>query len=278
MYASYWGLSRSPFPASADSGGFYDGAMHHEALSRLMFLVEDHGRCGVLTGPSGTGKTQLLRLAARQVRRTQRFMTAVDLRGLSQNQLLWSLAAALQLGPRDGELAQRLWRMLEDYLRGSRHSGLPRVFVFDHLDRAAADCAHVIEWLLHLDDGPSCRTTVLIAGRAFDGPATSHLQAISALRIEIAALGQEETAEYVRALFSSAGGDADVFTDEALDLVFAKTRGVPRDINRLCDLSLLAAMGANCPNVDSEAVNVAGRELPAAVERDDTLSLLFESA
>lgn len=278
MYASHWELLRSPFPAFADPGNFYDGAMHHEALSRLLFLVEDRGRCGMLIGPAGTGKTHLLQMAARQVRRTQRLMISLDLRGHDQNQLLWKLAAALQLGPRDCESSQRLRRMLEDYLRGMRHSGVPRVFFFDNLDRATADCAYVIEWLLRLDDGPSCRTTVLVAGRKFDGTAAAQLLELSNLRIEIAALGRDETSEYVRDLFSSAGGDADVFSQEALDLLFEKTGGAPREINRLCDLSLLAAMSANRRHVDAQDVNVAAREIPAAFERNATIPLLYESA
>jgi len=60
MYQTHWGLQESPFRGCLDPKSFYQSPTHEEALARLHFLVEHGRRLGLLTGPSGSGKSLLL--------------------------------------------------------------------------------------------------------------------------------------------------------------------------------------------------------------------------
>ena len=53
----------------------------------------------------------------------------------------------------------------------------------------------------------------------------------------------EETAKYIHFREKKAGGTKNVFTRQAIDLVFKHTNGIPRMINNLCDLALLVGSG-----------------------------------
>jgi type II secretory pathway predicted ATPase ExeA len=53
----------------------------------------------------------------------------------------------------------------------------------------------------------------------------------------------EETAKYILFREKKAGGTKNVFTRQAIDLVFKHTNGIPRMINNLCDLALLVGSG-----------------------------------
>ncbi|HKD38008.1 MAG TPA: hypothetical protein VKB78_14445, partial [Pirellulales bacterium] len=68
-YRMHWGLTETPFRGGIDPKFFYESPTHEEALARLRFLVEERQRLGMLMGESGTGKSMLLEVVARQLRR-----------------------------------------------------------------------------------------------------------------------------------------------------------------------------------------------------------------
>ena len=56
MDLSYWGFQRWPFDRTFAQDRFYSSPIHEEAFARLLFLVEEFRRSGLLTGPAGTGR------------------------------------------------------------------------------------------------------------------------------------------------------------------------------------------------------------------------------
>ncbi len=57
MYLEYWGLTRSPFTNVPSESFFYPSPQHEEALSRLLYVIQQHRGVGMLTGEVGCGKT-----------------------------------------------------------------------------------------------------------------------------------------------------------------------------------------------------------------------------
>ncbi|PYN11772.1 MAG: hypothetical protein DME06_10930, partial [Candidatus Rokuibacteriota bacterium] len=62
------------------------------------------------------------------------------------------------------------------------------------------------------------------------------------------------TANYIAHRLKMAGQTRKIFTDEAVKLVFDFTRGTPREINNLCDLSLLIGYGKRVREIDEKIV------------------------
>ena len=56
----------------------------------------------------------------------------------------------------------------------------------------------------------------------------------------------EETMGYIQHRLSAAGAKEPIFTDGALEAIHQETHGVPRRINRLCDLALCLDSGIAC--------------------------------
>lgn len=262
MYESYWGIARSPFRGPADLRLFHESTGRTEALARLFYLVEERRACGLLAGPSGGGKSLLLAVLATQVKRTQRQRALVDLTGLTGEEFLWELAASLHLAPAEGDSPFRLWRTVCDWLRSGSVSRAQTVLIFDHVDRAGRGCAELIERLLHLDSGPERWLTTILA--AADGPlprSCRRLLPFADLRIELPALDRLETAEYIRDLLGRAGARREIFEERGVEAVYLRADGAVRAINRLCDLSLLAAMAEQRDTVPAEVVERAANEL-----------------
>lgn len=268
MYAAYWGLNALPFQNAAGDGWFYESPAREEALARLLFLVERRRRCGILCGAAGTGKSTLLRVLSTGLNRSQRLPVLVDACGLSGGELLIALADALHLARADAARTYVLWRKLRDHFHGLARSGRQAVLIFDHFDPASADCERTLGQLLHAGEGSDGGYTVLIAVERSQPGTSSSLAHLADLRIELTPFDRHETGYYVYESLRRAGAERELFDPDGIDAVFALTAGLPREINRVCELSLLAGMADERRTLDAATVMAAAADLaPRVPER-----------
>ncbi len=262
MYESYWGLVESPFLNRCNQRWFYESPTHEEALARMYFLVEESRRCGVLRGPRGTGKSLLLKVLEEQLHRTQRQSALIDLTGLDSQELLAELCRALQFPPPRDDSPATAWRALTDFLTGSRMANVHTVILLDHLELAGAGIDQTIARLLKLERGAADSLTVIVAtSGAVRGEARPSWLDACDLMIDLPALDQQQTEQYVRETLRRAGCTQDIFEPAAVDALFERSAGVPREVNRLCDLALLTAMGQQVQRIGADVIATAGQEL-----------------
>lgn len=261
MFTQYWGLKENPFASRFDRRWFYDSPGHEEALARLYFLIEQERRLGLLTGDSGTGKTFLLEVLFQESRRTQREVVYVDLLARNGHDLLWETAATLGLAPATNGSSRQLWRILHDHFLSNRLSRVPTVLLFDHVDQAHEDCFPTLHRLLHLGSGATTGMTLVLASRSHGLRLPSELQDQCDLHIDVPVLDREQTEACIAHLLRVGGTAAMPFATEALERLYELSDGCPREIKRLCELSLMAAMAAELQIVEEELVNAAARDL-----------------
>lgn len=266
MHERYWGRNDLALQGPLGHGSFIETPPHEEALARLSYLVEHRRRFGLMLGPAGTGKTIVLRTAAREAKRLGREVAMIDLFGIDSHDLLWQLAIALRLGPTERWSHATLWRTVSDHWHALHSARLPSVLAFDHLERAEVDCLRLIERLLRLDIVNDGGLTVLAAARegleefSFGGLAEQ-----SELRIELSRLSQRETEAFIRELLDQSGDQREIFRRDALATMFELSSGLPREIVRLCRLAVAAAEREVHDRVDSAMLLDLAGELPRAV-------------
>jgi type II secretory pathway predicted ATPase ExeA len=61
-FLDYYGLSDNPFADCVHPGFFYRTESHAEAFRSMMLAIEYNASLGMVTGPSGTGKTLVSQL------------------------------------------------------------------------------------------------------------------------------------------------------------------------------------------------------------------------
>jgi hypothetical protein len=88
----------------------------------------------------------------------------------------------------------------------------------------------------------------------------------------LSALDADDTCAYIRHRLSKAGGSSRLFDDAACELVRQKSGGVPRLINRICDMALVFGYAANTQEITAEMVAAASREQLAEEPRTHTTS------
>ena len=259
MYETYWGVSESPFANTFEERWFVDSSTHEEALARILFVLDSGQPCAALTGPSGTGKSLLLNMVFHEAMPPGRRTLLVDLAGLGAESLLWELNCQLDRSPSTGLSVNALWRNLADELRGLRAAGQPVVILADHVDRGLSEAVVVLERLLSISSSAQGSMTMILGGEAVPG---QRIREMSSMRIELGALEVTETVHFINRRLKNAGCHREsIFDESAMTALHQQSGGIPRRINQLCELSLLAAMGEDQTTVNSEVVRRVAQEL-----------------
>ncbi len=267
MYANYWGLETAPFSKSHDIRHFHESEVHEEALSRLLYLIEERRRCGLLSGGPGTGKSLLLKIVDDQVRRSQRQSVMLNLPGLTGEEVPRRLAQALGIFPLPSDTYEA-WTAIEDHLLSMLAFEHQAVVIFDGLERAGRGGLEAVERLVQLADNVAGGLTVILATRSERLPAgaarvAEHID----LRADLVPLDATQTADYVTDILGQCGRTDLTFTPEAFRKLAELSGGIPRAIDRLADLSMLAAMGEDMPYVDESIIEQVAIELQPESER-----------
>lgn len=262
MYLTHWGLREAPFEPTLDPRGFYEGPMHEEALARLNYVVSGRRRLGVLLGSRGVGKSLVLEVLAAELRRTGHRAHRQSLAEREAGEFLSALAVAWGLNPEVSAARAVLWRMLEDRLAEFRYLGTPLVLLADDADRAAPSALAEMARLLQTTRDTNAALAVIVAAHR-DG--VSHLGErlleLADLRIDLEPWDADQTRGYVLHALERAGRTKPLFDAAALERLHELTRGVPRQVNQLAELALLAGAGQELATIDADTVEQSCREL-----------------
>lgn len=233
MTRRHWKLTRDPF--AGPSPAYVALPPHEEAVARLLHAIEAGDRSAVLDAGPGLGKTVVLRETLARTRHPGRRIALVS--GPPDGLALWqALATALGMAVSDRGGA---WSALRDALRLCRLRGQGVVLAIDdaHLlaDRPVVD--H-LDHLAHLDPHPSARVTILRVGRPPDGDLAA--EGGWGLRVGLGPLTRSEAERYLLARLSAAGRTEPTFTPRAVSALHALSGGVPKGLDRLASLALMA--------------------------------------
>ncbi|MEX0867138.1 MAG: hypothetical protein WD030_07255 [Pirellulales bacterium] len=262
MYHAYWGLRHSPFAGGPARRGFFESSTHEEAIARLLYLVENRKRLGLLLGGSGLGKSLTLELFAAQLRSDDLPVARLNLAAVGREELPLLLAEQFHVAVSENTSAAIAWRRLLGLLAENVYQHQTTTILFDDVDQADPDAMKVVMRLLHTDAAIAGRLTVVLALR------TANLRLLpeclldaAELRIDLEPWSACDTAGYLRAVLLEAGrGDA-AFDDQAVARLHELAGGVPRRVAHLADLALLAGADRQLKQVDSRTVEEVAEEL-----------------
>ena len=243
----------APFAEDPTTDMYYPSDSHEEALARMLFLVEERERCGLLIGPAGSGKSTLMIRLHQQLRRSGQKSCRIDLAGLDHISLLHRVAVELGVNPSSNADPHELWDQVEQIIASAARVQQPWVLLFDHANRLRPGALSLLEQLLY---SPHSRGIVMLfASRPEEQTALlKTLSEYSSLRIELSVLSLDETQSYAEFALDRGMITAPVFTRDAVQLIARISGGVPRQINRLSRALLLAAQADERHEIDSELV------------------------
>ncbi len=262
MYRQYWGLRDSPFRGALDPRRFFPSPTHEEALARLHFLVEERRRLGLLLGPAGCGKSMTLEVFARQLRRAGAQVANINLLGVDLHEFLWLAAAELGANPDQRDDPFQLWRGVIDRLVENRYQQFDTVILLDDVDEASSAVLDHVVRLAQFDGATGARLTIVMTSASTTVVRLpERILELADLRIDIEPWEAADTVQYLNSALNQAGRQSPTFTDEAAHRLHDLCGGIPRRVNQLANLALLAAAGRKMQMVDTETLDGAYHEL-----------------
>ena len=231
-------------------------------MARLHFLVEQRRRLGLLLGASGSGKSLLLEVFAEQLRAEGLPVAKLSLLGVEPAEMLGMLAAGFELNPERCEPVASLWRKIIDRLTEFRYGQVDAVILLDDAGDAAQPVLDQVTRLAQYDPSPESRLTIVLAGRPEQASRLGRrLLELVELRIDVEPWQQADTHEFLKCALAQAGCPSPLFDEPAVARLHQLAHGIPRRVNQLADLSLMAGAGAELQQIGAEVVESVYREL-----------------
>lgn len=273
MYEDYWKLTGRPFENRNDTRFYYPAESHQAALFKLNYAIENRRAAALLCGPGGMGKSLVAAALNRQLSDRFRPVTNIVFPAFDSQQLVRHIVDQVDSSeetgyPRDpsSDLAR-----FERFLRSNLDSGRHAVIIVDE--------AHLLEQYNLLEplrlllnvaaadsEGESAWTLVLVGQPTL----LSHVERYPALDERLAVkcmlnrFLSDETVAYIQHRMREVGAKSeDIFEPSALERIHVLTQGIPRRINRLCDLSLMVGFAEDRNSISTELIDNVHSDLAA---------------
>jgi general secretion pathway protein A len=257
MYLEFYGLKEIPFSLTPDPRFLYFTVSHREVMANLHYGIQHGKGLIVATGEVGTGKTTMLRAMLTRLDRSV-LTSYIFNPGLNVFEFYQHLAADFGLGQSasKSEILMKLGRLL--MMRHSR--GLRTVLIVDEAQGLKQELLEEVRLLLNFETYTEKLLQIILVGQpelreTLNSPNLRQLKQRISLGCEIKPLKPEEVSGYIRARLKTAGAShLDIFTADAVALIYRASGGIPRLINNICDNALLTGFAMNARPVTDEIV------------------------
>ena len=243
MYERFYQLRERPFALSPDPEYLYPSRVHQEALDYLRYGLESQAGFIVITGEIGSGKTTLLQTLLRNLDNQTTVGRIVNTM-LDPRELLESIMIDFGLDPA-GRSKPLMVRDLSQYLVDQRLAGRLVLLVIDEAQNLGLGALEELRMLSNLETEKSKLLQIVLVGQPdlrtkLSAPELEQLRQRITVSYHLPPLDAGETFNYINhRLRHAALGTALTFPRQATDLIHARSGGVPRVINVICDAALV---------------------------------------
>lgn len=258
MYNKFYGFSEAPFNISPDPNFLYLTPDHREALSSMIYGIVERKGFITITGEVGTGKTTLiyalLKKLPEEVKTVFIFHTH-----LTFGQLIKNILQELEL-PTAGEGEIDLLRKLNEYLIERFSRGENLAIIIDEAQNLSKEVMEGLRMLSNLETSKAKLLQIVLVGQPeleakLDSPDLRQLKQRIEIKRRIRPLTPEECRRYVDYRLNLVGSSsAKVFTPEALPMICAYGKGIPRSINIICDNAFLIGYAVSRKVIDADDI------------------------
>jgi general secretion pathway protein A len=279
MYERFYGLRELPFELTPNPKYLFLTKQHREALSNLQYGLFAAKAMTVLIGEAGTGKTTLLRAAFESEPCRNVSCVYLNNPALTRLEFIEVLSERFHLGPRASESKTVLLGALHSELLERRAGGQITALVIDEAQSLSGELLEEIRLLANIETATEKLLPLVLTGQPelrdrLNEPGLRQLKQRVTLRCEIVPLSLEDTCAYIAFRIRTAGGDAStMFTREAVQLIYEKSRGIPRVVSVICDNALINGCALGRRPIDRAIIADVARDFD--LDTDDGRSVAY---
>ena len=265
MYRDFFKLDDYPFRLTADTRYFFMGEGHARASAYLNYILHVRDGIGVVTGEAGVGKSMVLEHVLAETKE-ELIVARIQQTQLTTTEFLLAICVELDIHPANNHKSMII-DALHRYIRQQHFSGKVLLLVVDEAQLLKSEVLEEIRLLAGLEKFGRKLINIVLIGQ----PGLKHMigtqfkDAMSQqvkLNCEISPLSEEDLKNYIKfRLWISGGEDSVEFPAETIPLIMEYTAGIPRLINTLCDMAMMAAFIRKVKFIDLDCIQAAIHKL-----------------
>lgn len=257
MFEAFFGMNRTPFSRNLPTEDLYASQIMQEVIGRLIFTAERQ-LFAVVTGECGTGKTTTIRKFRDTLDPAKYEVMYLADSKLTPRHFYKGLLEQLGCEAKfyRGDAKRQLHREIELML--GIHQKRPVVIV-DEAHLLDKEMLEEVRFLLNFKMDAQSPMALILVGQS-ELWERLNLQSYAAIkqRIDITSkferMDRATTDAYVKKHLEYSGVTSEVFTDNALQVIYQYASGSARLVNKVCTQSLLYASQSNSRLIDDHMV------------------------
>jgi general secretion pathway protein A len=260
MYEKYYKLNENPFQIEPNPKYLYLSPKHENALAYLRYGLIQKAAFTLLTGEIGAGKTTIVLYFLNQY--CKDIKTAlVSNTNVTPDQLLNLILKNFNLHPHGSDKTKNL-ELLHLFLIENSIKKIPSLLIIDEAQNLSEESLEEIRMLSNFQRDGKLLLQIMLVGQPelkaqLKRPNLANISQKISASYHLSALSSLETRKYIAYRFKKAGGDLQLFSREAKDLIYEKSAGIPRIINLLCDAVLIYGFSEGLQSINRRAVENA---------------------
>ncbi len=264
MYESFFGLKEPAFNLTPDPRFVYFSRHHQEALSAMIYGVENRKGFIQLTGEIGAGKTTLCRAFLKRLTGNVHTSLVLNPR-FSEFELLQVIIEDFGIKPMRRKKKDYL-DALSQFLMDELAKGYNAMVIIDEAQLLTPKAMESIRLLSNFETATMKLLQIVLVGQPelkvlLDRQDLRQVKQRINIRYHLPALSREEVGHYIAHRLSVAGSDKIYFTEQAIDMIHQISAGIPRVINALADRAMLAAYSQNSKLIVPSMIEYANSDL-----------------
>jgi len=256
MYLKYWGLKNPPFDNVPDPDFFYMSDPHKEGLTRLIYAAKMGKGCALLTGDIGCGKTTLCKVFIQTILEERFDVALISNPCMEPKEFLQDVLYRFQIMDVPNSKVEIL-RVLNNKLNKNLKEDKDTLLIIDEAQFLTEATLEEISLLLNFQLSNRFLLTIFLLGRPKVIDKIKRIKQLEqriAIRYNLGPFSLKETANYIFFRQKKAGANKNLFSKEAIILIYQYSNGLPRMINKLCDLALLIGFGKKEKMIDVDVI------------------------
>lgn len=245
LYMEFYGFTERPFTLLPDPDFLYWSKAHRRAFLVLEYGLATRAPLTVVTGEIGTGKTTLV----------QKLLSTLDDRtivGLISNAqggrgdlLRWVLNALDVPHPADGDYVS-IFQIFQDFLIQKYATGHHVLLVIDEAQNLSVEVLEELRMLTNINSNKDELLQLVLVGQPelrdlIRKPELKQFVQRITATYHLEPMAADTTAAYIAHRLRHVGGTGDEISLAAMTRIHRESRGVPRLVNKLCDLTMVYA-------------------------------------
>jgi general secretion pathway protein A len=264
MYESFYGLKEKAFNLNPDPEYFYLSREHEDAYRHLEYAISESKGFAVITGEVGSGKTTLINYLLYKLELDINIGLITNT-NIPASQFLKAICREFEI---DVDVREKvdIMEIFQDFLL-ERYAQNERVLlIIDEAQNISREAMEEIRMLSNLEAEKSHLIQIILIGqpelkyKLQRNDLKQFAQRVST-HYHINGLNKDEVKNYIR--YRLKVGEAEnlnIFKEDAIELIYRHSLGIPRIINVICDTALVYGYADGIKIIDKSLIETVIQE------------------